>query len=75
MLDGTQYTGFDRGNTRNLAICGAESRPQPSREPYSLTKVKNAALSSVAQVPAFHPYFAALLREREECETMPCHRF
>jgi hypothetical protein len=68
-----QYTGFDGGNTRNLAVYGASDRTQPSREPYSLTKVKSADLSAISEVPAPHPYFAALLRQRDKCETMPCH--
>ncbi|MBC9881771.1 hypothetical protein G8O24_31065 [Bradyrhizobium sp. INPA01-394B] len=72
---GTQYTGFSPGNTLKPAISGAEGRPPPSRETHSLTKIKSRVLSPVAQVPALHPYFAALLRQRQECETMACHRF
>src|SRR5438309_589225 len=61
--------------TRNLAVRDVVSRPKPSGEAHSLTRLKTPFLSPVARVPAFHPYFAALLREREECETMRRHRF
>jgi len=60
---------------RNLADSGAGCRPRRSREPYSLTKIKGPFYRPVVQVPVFHPYFAALLRKREECETMLRRRF
>jgi hypothetical protein len=58
-----------------LAVCGVLSRRNRRVSLISLTKVKIPALSPVAQVPSLHPYFAALLEQRQECETMSWHRF
>jgi hypothetical protein len=63
-----QYNGFAAGNTRNLAASRRPEPPQPSREPYSLMKVKRPARPAVAQVPWLHPYFAALLEQLQDAK-------
>jgi hypothetical protein len=42
--------------------------------PNALTKVEGTAFPRLRKFPSSNPYFAALLRQREGCETMPWHR-
>src|SRR4051794_20112417 len=67
-IEGTQYTGFSPGTRAICPIVTPLGPVQPPREPYSLTMVKDPVLFPVERVPLLHPYFAALLRQRDNAK-------